>query len=153
MSGPEKVREVAQPSSRQGPIASQLIGVWSLVAYTDEREGREGSHPFGSKPEGYLIYTPEGFVSAQLMKTGRSLFQSSAWHRGTPEEYREAGSGYVQRKTMTQTLAKKTRPIVLGALTRAITRGDLSVFNRFWAEDYIQHNLLGGSRSWNYVSH
>jgi hypothetical protein len=76
-------------------IASQLIGVWTLVAYTDQQEGHPDTHPFGPKPEGFLIYTPDGFVSAQLMKPGRSLFQARDWRQGTPEEYTEAGSGYI----------------------------------------------------------
>jgi Lipocalin-like domain len=76
-------------------IASQLVGVWRLVSYTVEREGHEDSFPFGTEPEGFLIYTPDGFVSAQLMRPGRSLFQSGDWNGGTPAEYQQAGSGYI----------------------------------------------------------
>ena len=79
----------------QMAIKSQLIGVWELVSYIDEQHGRENRYPLGTKPEGYLIYTPEGFVSAQLMKPGRRMFQSHDWHEGTPEEYQEAGRGYI----------------------------------------------------------
>ena len=61
------------------------------MSYTDEQEGSEDSFPFGSEPEGFLIYTRGGFVSAQLMKPGRSLFQSHNWRRGTPDEYQQAG--------------------------------------------------------------
>ncbi len=76
-------------------IASQLIGVWSLVSYRVEQDGCEDSFPFGPEPEGFLIYTPDGFVSAQLMKPGRRLFQSHDWQGGTPDEYQRAGSGYI----------------------------------------------------------
>jgi hypothetical protein len=76
-------------------IAPRLIGVWRLVSYTEQREGCEESFPFGPDPEGFLIYTPDGFVSAQLMRPGRAKFQSHDWHNGTPEEYRESGSGYI----------------------------------------------------------
>src|ERR1700689_5336349 len=75
--------------------ASRLVGVWRLVSYTVEREGQKDSFPFGPEPEGFLIYTPDGFVSAQLMKPGRSLFQSRDWNGGTADEYQEAGSGYI----------------------------------------------------------
>jgi hypothetical protein len=78
-----------------GAMASQLIGVWTLVSYTDEQKGRQHTHPFGPKPEGFLIYTADGFVSAQLMKPGRSAFRSRDWHNGTLEEYVECGSGYI----------------------------------------------------------
>ena len=49
--------------------ANRLLGVWSLVTYTDEQSGRDDTHPFGTDPQGFLIYTPDGFVSAQLMRT------------------------------------------------------------------------------------
>ena len=76
-------------------ISTQLIGVWTLVSYTEEKEGCKHTNPLGPKPVGYLIYTADGFVSAQLMKPGRSAFQSRDWHKGTPEEYVESGSGYI----------------------------------------------------------
>jgi hypothetical protein len=78
-----------------GPIASQLTGVWTLVSYANQEAGREDTHPFGAQPEGFLIYTAEGFVSAQLMRPGRPRFQSTDWNGGTPDEYQESGSGYI----------------------------------------------------------
>jgi hypothetical protein len=86
---------VTLPSSTLKSIASQLVGVWRLVSYTEEQNGREDSFPFGPEPEGFLIYTPDGFVSAQLMKPGRSLFPSQDWRAGTPDEYQQAGIGYI----------------------------------------------------------
>jgi Lipocalin-like domain len=76
-------------------ISSRLFGVWTLVAYTEEKEGCKDTTPLGPKPIGFLIYTSDGYVSAQLMKPGRSAFQSRDWHKGTPEEYAESGSGYI----------------------------------------------------------
>src|SRR3984957_16214626 len=87
--------DTVQPNPTAERIPSRLVGVWSLVAYTEEKEGYKGTNPLGSKPVGFLIYTPDGFVSAQLMKPGRSVFQSLDWHKGTPEEYVESGSGYI----------------------------------------------------------
>lgn len=75
--------------------ANRLLGVWSLVGYINEQSSREEIHPFGLAPQGFLIYTPDGFVSAQLMRTGRPTFRSSDWHRGTAEEYQASGSGYI----------------------------------------------------------
>jgi hypothetical protein len=65
------------------------------VSYTDEQEGEKDRFPFGPKPEGFLIYTPDGFVSVQLMLPGRPLFESGDWRGGTPEEYLQAGRGYI----------------------------------------------------------
>jgi lipocalin-like protein len=81
--------------SQQSSYANRLVGVWSLVAYTDEHENADETQPFGPNPQGFLLYTADGFVSAQLMRPGRPAFYSSDWHHGTPEEYRASGSGYI----------------------------------------------------------
>jgi hypothetical protein len=75
--------------------ANRLIGVWGLVNYTDEHEDSEDIQPFGPNPQGFLIYTADGLVSAQLMKPGRPAFHSADWHHGTPQEYEASGSGYI----------------------------------------------------------
>jgi hypothetical protein len=75
--------------------ANRLIGVWGLVNYTDEHVDSEDMQPFGPNPQGFLIYTTDGFVSAQLMKPGRPAFHSADWHHGTPQEYEASGSGYI----------------------------------------------------------
>jgi hypothetical protein len=79
----------------EGGFANRLIGVWALVSYIDEQQDREDVHPFGPEPQGFLIYTADGFVSAQLMRPDRPLFSSSDLHNGTLEEYRASGSGYI----------------------------------------------------------
>jgi hypothetical protein len=83
------------PDSGQSSYTNRLVGVWRLVAYTDEHETGGDIQPFGPNPQGFLIYTADGFVSAQLMKPGRPEFHSADWHHGTPHEYQESGSGYI----------------------------------------------------------
>jgi hypothetical protein len=95
MNGLGDVEAPTQPDSTPETIASRLVGVWRLVSYIELRDGREDSFPFGPAPEGFLIYTSDGFVSAQLMKPGRSPFRSQDWRTGTLDEYRRAGSGYI----------------------------------------------------------
>ena len=85
----------SQPEAAGLTYADKLVGVWSLVGYTDEQSGCEDQYPLGPSPEGFLIYTADGFVSAQLMKPGRAAFHSPDWHHGTLQEYRESGSGYI----------------------------------------------------------
>jgi hypothetical protein len=86
---------IPEPGSKDSTFASRLVGVWSLVSYTEQRQDREESHPFSPHPQGFLIYTADGFVSAQLMKPGRAAFRSLDWHHGTPEEFQESASGYI----------------------------------------------------------
>jgi Lipocalin-like domain len=89
------VRNTSLQDQTLESIASQLVGVWTLLSYTEEKKGFKDTSPLGLNPVGFLIYTPDGFVSAQLMKPGRAAFQSREWFRGTPEEYVESGSGYI----------------------------------------------------------
>jgi len=123
---------VRHSNSTKDAIASQLVGVWRLVSYTDEQEGGEDRFPFGPEPEGFLIYTHDRFVSAQLMKPGRSMFQSNDWHAGTPEEHMQAGSGYIaycgvyevdeQKETVTHTPSVALLPnLILKGQLRSIT--------------------------------
>lgn len=94
MSGSTNPNPVARASATSGAIASQLVGVWTLVSLVSLQDGLEESFPFGRKPEGFLIYTSDGYVSAQLMKPGRS-FESRDWQQATASEFQEAGSGYI----------------------------------------------------------
>jgi len=81
--------------SNRPTLASQLVGVWVLLSYTNQQPDHGDTHPFGPRPQGFLIYTSEGFVSAHLMKPGRAAFRSADWHHATPEEYQDSGSGYI----------------------------------------------------------
>jgi len=83
------------PALEHSSYAKRLVGVWRLVTYIDENKGSDDTQPFGPNPQGFLIYTADGFVSAQLMKPGRPAFRSLDWHHGTPQEYQAAGSGYI----------------------------------------------------------
>jgi hypothetical protein len=95
MNAIEHAHQLVSRDLKGSSFASQLVGVWTLVSYIDEKPGCDNTHPFGLRPQGFLIYTADGFVSAQLMRPGRSAFHSSDWHHGTPEEYQESGSGYI----------------------------------------------------------
>jgi hypothetical protein len=86
---------VARVSTNPGAIASQLVGVWTLVSFVSQQDGLDEIFPFGPKPEGFLIYTSARYVSAHLMKPGRSLFQSRDWQQATASEFQDAGSGYI----------------------------------------------------------
>jgi hypothetical protein len=48
-------------------VSADLVGAWSLESYTDTIEAVEAVHPLGLNPRGLLIYTSNGFMSAQLM--------------------------------------------------------------------------------------
>jgi hypothetical protein len=69
--------------------------VWTLRSYTDERDGSPTTHPFGTQPEGVLIYTEEGFVSAQLMNPSRGAARTADWGSGDRTDLADAAAGYI----------------------------------------------------------
>ncbi|MFJ3176665.1 lipocalin-like domain-containing protein [Streptomyces roseus] len=50
-----------QPGTEPGAI----VGAWSLISFTANGHS-EVSHPLGTEVHGMLIYTPQGFMAAQL---------------------------------------------------------------------------------------
>lgn len=49
-----------------------VVGAWKLVAF-ERRDAVSGetSYPWGQKPLGYLMYLPDGYMSAVLTSEGR----------------------------------------------------------------------------------
>lgn len=76
-------------------LANKLIGTWKLVSYELPSSDNTVYYPFGQDCVGYLIYTSDGYVSAQLMKKGRSKYASGLLHDGTTDEMAEAAHGYM----------------------------------------------------------
>ena len=77
-------------------LRDRLIGAWKLVSYVEEPvDGSAPFHPMGEKPKGIIMYTPDGYMSAQLMRPDRRPFASGDWFDGTEEEYREEASTYI----------------------------------------------------------
>jgi hypothetical protein len=73
-----------------------LIGTWSLVEYKAVRaDNGFTSHPMGPKAQGFLIYSPEGFVSAQLMEPGAPEFSDADIGGGTKDELYRAMKHYL----------------------------------------------------------
>jgi len=47
-------------------------GAWTLVSYVRQESGGSSSKPWGEKPVGYLMYLPDGHMSAMLTAEGRT---------------------------------------------------------------------------------
>ena len=48
----------------------------------------------GEEPQGIIMYTPDGYMSAQLMHPGSPKFASGDWFRGSDKEIKEEALGY-----------------------------------------------------------
>jgi hypothetical protein len=75
-----------------------------LESYVEKPvDGSAPVYPLGERPMGIIMYTPDGYMSAQLMRSGRPNFASDDWFNGTTEEYREEAVSGTQVSTMTST--------------------------------------------------
>ena len=67
----------------------QLVGAWELVEYqaysADDRSNT--IHPMGKNAEGIIMYTPDGYMSAQLQTPGVPSFDPP----GTDDNWAEVG--------------------------------------------------------------
>ena len=56
-------------------LRDQLIGAWKLVSCVEKPvDGSAPYYPLGDNAEGIVVYTPHGYMSAQLMRSGRRAF-------------------------------------------------------------------------------
>lgn len=77
-------------------LREQLIGAWKLHSYVEvPLDGSEPFYPMSQQPMGIIMYTPDGYMSAQLMAPGRKPFAANDFYGGTPEEYQAEGSSYI----------------------------------------------------------
>ena len=67
--------------------AQQLVGSWRLLGWTIRVEGRDGvTRPFGDEPEGLLVYTPDGWMTASIGRRERALLPANVPFRSIPAE-------------------------------------------------------------------
>ena len=50
-------------------IRDRLVGGWQLMGYSVTADGKT-EHPLGEHPRGAILYTPDGYMSAQLAGPG-----------------------------------------------------------------------------------
>lgn len=77
------------------PLAERLIGSWQLVSYSTRNADDQVRYPLGTDAQGLIIYTPDGYMSAQIMSVGRAPYDSQRVHGGTPAERDAAAAGYL----------------------------------------------------------
>jgi hypothetical protein len=87
----------AQAAGAKVPsLRDALIGAWRLVSCveTDVKTG-EVFLPMGEHPQGFILYTPDGYMSAQLSAPDRASLPSGDMYQGAPDDYLAAGISYL----------------------------------------------------------
>ena len=77
-------------------LRDALVGTWTLVSYT-ERSLPDGpvTYPHGPDALGLIMYTPDGYMSAQIMTRSRPCYNRPVASGGTAEESAAAATGYL----------------------------------------------------------
>ena len=73
---------------------SALDGTYRLEGYELLRQDGVVEEPYGSDPEGLLVYSPSGFFSGHVMRKGVPKFQRGA-RLADPARTKEAFLGYI----------------------------------------------------------
>lgn len=68
-------------------VTGKFVGVWSLVSV--ENIGSDGTKtfPYGSRPQGLLVFESNGDYAIQILKAARPKVAADDKNKGTPEEY------------------------------------------------------------------
>jgi hypothetical protein len=71
-----------------------VLGAWHLVSFIAEADG-EVTEPLGAEPVGVILYTSDGYMSAQLMRRDRPAYAKADITGGTTEQMALAAGGYL----------------------------------------------------------
>ncbi len=76
--------------------ADRLIGTWALMAASASTgTGAHDSTPYGSRPSGFLTYTPEGRMMAIISYDGRKPLSLTDRHAAPVRERAEAFASFL----------------------------------------------------------
>jgi len=84
-------------AAKKESLRSQLIGAWELVEYSAHSKSDPSNkvYPMGPHAQGIIMYTPDGYMSAQLQIPGQPDFKVNDLHSGSKDELAQAGKNYL----------------------------------------------------------
>ncbi len=90
----------ARPELRLGGAGmiarAEILGGWRLVSYEVRAiDATVIDYPFGEDADGFLVYTDDGYMSAQLMRRHRALYDHPWGVGGMTEHSAAAARGYL----------------------------------------------------------
>ena len=74
---------------------TELVGTWALESWEVVDATGAVDYPFGRTPIGYIMYSPEGYMTVAFMPSGRKPFAAADILGGTPEEKSAAIGTYI----------------------------------------------------------
>ena len=84
------------PAECDGELACALTGAWHLVRWTIEYPSSDRvTQPFGTDPEGLLVYTADGYMSAVMQRRNRPRLSRADPHAVSDTEKAAAFASYL----------------------------------------------------------
>lgn len=117
-------------------LRDKLVGAWQLVSYV-ERDSPDGPvrYPHGEDAQGLIMYTPDGYMSAQIQSAGRPEYDLPVASGGTIEQAAAAALGY---------LAYSGRYFVDEASGDIRHEAKLSLVPNYLGKFHLRHSDLDG---------
>lgn len=119
-------------------LRDKLVGAWELVSYV-ERDSLDGPvrYPHGADAQGLIIYTPDGYMSAQIQSSGRPDYDRPVAGGGTTEQAAAAALRY---------LAYSGRYFVDEATGDIRHEAKLSLVPNYLGQFHLRHSDLDGDK-------
>jgi Lipocalin-like domain len=77
-------------------LHTNLIGAWTLQSYESSSvDGSDVTYPLGADARGIIMYTPDGYMSAQLMRADRTPLDRNDPQLAHDNELAAAAGGYL----------------------------------------------------------
>jgi hypothetical protein len=77
-------------------LENKVIGTWKLVPFSVECGKRTKTvYPLGKDAGGFIIYTPDGYMSSQVLRRGREDYNLFADDGTDLERAASAARGYL----------------------------------------------------------
>jgi hypothetical protein len=72
-----------------------FLGTWRLISWENQDSAGERSYPLGPEAVGYMNYTADGYMFAQIMAAGRTALSTRNPFGGTVAEVAAAGRSHM----------------------------------------------------------
>jgi hypothetical protein len=77
-------------------LHTNLIGAWTLQSYESSSiDGSDVTYPLGADARGIIMYTPDGYMSAHLMRADRTPLDRNDPNLAHDNELAAAAGGYL----------------------------------------------------------
>lgn len=76
-------------------MKNSIVGTWKIISTEVHSEDGRVTYPEGKHPQGYLIYSDDGYFSITIMRLDRPRYASEDFRGGTTEELAKAAETYV----------------------------------------------------------